>query len=69
MNGLRAKLTVLSGGDLRSDFHGNFLEISCIWRKKITNPLGTHTSKIVTKMHHFNLNESFQMKGIISILL
>lgn len=36
---LELKLTVLSGGDLRSDFNENFLEINCVQGKKIINPV------------------------------
>lgn len=55
---LELKLTVLSGGDLRSDFNENFLEIKCVQGKKNYKPCRTHARKTITEMHqgnHFRL--------------
>lgn len=55
---LELKLTVLSGGELKSDFHENFLEIIYVWGKKIINPVECMLEKQLLKMHqrsHFRL--------------
>lgn len=50
MNGLRAQLTVLCGGGLRSDFHKDFLEIICVWGKNY-KPCRKHARKTIAKTH------------------
>lgn len=66
MNGLRAQLTVLCGGGLRSDFHKDFLEIICVWGKNY-KPCRKHARKTIAKTHqgsHFRLIPFIKKKSV-----